>query len=401
MILYGRQWIDEEDINAVIDVLKGDWITQGPKIDEFEKALANYCGAKYAVAVNSGTAALHLACLAAGIKEGDEVITTPITFVASANCVVYCGGIPVFADINKDTYNIDPSEIRKKITSKTKAAIPVHFAGLPCDMEAIRKIADEHDLIIIEDACHALGAEWKDSNGRWHKTGSCSYSDMTVFSFHPVKHITTGEGGAVLTNNAELYEKLLSLREHGIIRNPEKFINKDLAFSLNPESLILNPNSWYYEIHELGFNYRITDIQCALGLSQLKKLDMFLAKRRSIASAYSQAFKDIELVTTPAEPEDKKPAYHIYVLQIDFERLGKTRADVMNKLRASGIGTQVHYIPIHLQPYYRNNFGYRKGDYPAAEEYYDKALSIPIYPKMNDAEIKRVINSVKGCLNAG
>jgi UDP-4-amino-4,6-dideoxy-N-acetyl-beta-L-altrosamine transaminase len=401
MILYGRQWIDEEDINAVIDVLKGDWITQGPKIDEFEKALANYCGAKYAVAVNSGTAALHLACLAAGIKEGDEVITTPITFVASANCVVYCGGIPVFADINKDTYNIDPSEIRKKITSKTKAVIPVDFAGLPCDMEAIRKIADEHDLIIIEDACHALGAEWKDSNGRWHKTGSCSYSDMTVFSFHPVKHITTGEGGAVLTNNAELYEKLLSLREHGIIRNPEKFINKDLAFSLNPESLILNPNSWYYEIHELGFNYRITDIQCALGLSQLKKLDMFLAKRRSIASAYSQAFKDIELVTTPAEPEDKKPAYHIYVLQIDFERLGKTRADVMNKLRASGIGTQVHYIPIHLQPYYRNNFGYRKGDYPAAEEYYDKALSIPIYPKMNDAEIKRVINSVKGCLNAG
>ncbi len=401
MILYGRQWIDEEDINAVIDVLKGDWITQGPKIDEFEKALANYCGAKYAVAVNSGTSALHLACLAAGIKEGDEVITTPITFVASANCVVYCGGIPVFADINKDTYNIDPSEIRKKITSKTKAVIPVDFAGLPCDMEAIRKIADEHDLIIIEDACHALGAEWKDSNGRWHKTGSCSYSEMTVFSFHPVKHITTGEGGAVLTNNAELYEKFLSLREHGIIRNLEKFINKDLAFSLNPESLILNPNSWYYEIHELGFNYRITDIQCALGLSQLKKLDMFLAKRRSIASAYSQAFKDIELVTTPAEPEDKKPAYHIYVLQIDFERLGKTRADVMNKLRASGIGTQVHYIPIHLQPYYSNKLGYRKGHYPAAEEYYDKALSIPIYPKMNDAEIKRVIDSVKGCLNAG
>lgn len=427
MILYGRQWIDEEDINAVIDVLKSDWITQGPKIDEFEKALANYCGAKYAVAVNSGTSALHLACLAAGIKEGDEVITTPITFVASANCVVYCGGIPVFADINKDTYNIDPSEIRKKITSKTKAVIPVDFAGLPCDMEAIRKIADEHDLIIIEDACHALGAEYrikesvvriKDSGLRakeklnsyhlplnpkeeWIKVGSCSHSDMTVFSFHPVKHITTGEGGAVLTNNAELYEKLLLLREHGIIRNPEKFINKDLAFFLNPESLILNPNSWYYEIHELGFNYRITDIQCALGLSQLKKLDMFLAKRRSIASAYSQAFKDIELVTTPAEPEDKKPAYHIYVLQIDFERLGKTRADVMNKLRASGIGTQVHYIPIHLQPYYRNNFGYRKGDYPAAEEYYDKALSIPIYPKMNDAEIKRVINSVKGCLNAG
>ncbi len=400
MILYGRQWIDEEDINAVIDVLKGDWITQGPKIDEFEKALANYCGAKYAVAVNSGTSALHLACLAAGIKEGDEVITTPITFVASANCVVYCGGIPVFADINKDTYNIDPSEIRKKITSKTKALIPVDFAGLPCDMEAIRKIADEHSLIIIEDACHALGAEYRQGDESL-RVGSCSHPDMTVFSFHPVKHITTGEGGAVLTNNAELYEKLLSLREHGIIRNPEKFINKDLAFSLNPESLILNPNSWYYEIHELGFNYRITDIQCALGLSQLRKLDMFLAKRRSIASAYSQAFKDIELVTTPAEPEDKKPAYHIYVLQIDFERLGKTRADVMNKLRASGIGTQMHYIPIHLQPYYRNKFGYRKGDYPAAEEYYDKALSIPIYPKMNDAEIKRVIDSVKGCLNAG
>ena len=228
LLLYGRQWIDEDDIQAVVDVLHSGRITQGPKIEEFEQALAKYCGARYAVVVNSGTAALHIACLAAGLKPGDEVITSPITFLASANCVLYCGGKPVFADIKKESYNINPDEVKRVIISKTRAVIPVHFAGLPCDMEKIKKIADNHGLIVIEDACHALSAEWEDSDGRWHKVGSCSHSDMTVFSFHPVKHITTGEGGAILTNKSELYEKLLLLRNHGITKDPDKFINKEI-----------------------------------------------------------------------------------------------------------------------------------------------------------------------------
>ena len=394
MIPYGRQWIDEEDIKAVVDVLRGDWLTQGPKVNEFENALADYCGSKYAVAVSNGTTALHLSCLAAGIKNGDEVITSPITFVASANCVVYCGGIPVFADINKDTYNIDPSEIRKKITSKTKAAIPVHFAGLPCDMEAIRKIADEHDLIIIEDACHALGAEWLDSNGKWNKTGSCSHSDMTVFSFHPVKHITTGEGGAILTNNAEIYERLLLLRNHGITKNPSKFINKDLAFSHS-----FSPNPWYYEMQELGFNHRITDIQCALGISQLRKLDSFVSRRSEIASAYNDAFKNITYIKVPTQPEDRKSAWHLYVVQIDFGRINKSRASVMNALREKGIGTHVHYIPVYLQPFYRSKLGYKEGACSMAESYYKMTLSLPLYPGMGNNDVNKVIDSVKDCLD--
>src|SRR3989338_10997620 len=298
MLPYGRQWIDEDDIKAVVEVLRSDWLTKGPKVEEFEKAMAEYCGAKYAVAVSSGTAALHLACLVAGIKQGDEAITSPITFVASANCVLYCGGKPVFADIDKDTYNIDPAEIKKKITKKTRAIIPVHFAGLPCDMGAIKKIAEEYDLIIIEDACHALGAEYGIQNPglrtkeEWIKVGSCSHSDMAVFSFHPVKHITTGEGGAVLTNNEKFYEKLLLFRNHVITKDPEKFTNKDLAFPLSSEPLIHNPNPWYYEMQELGFNHRITDMQCALGISQLRKLDSFISRRRKIVSIYNQALGD-------------------------------------------------------------------------------------------------------------
>lgn len=395
-IPYGKQCIDEDDIQSVIAVLRSDWLTQGPMIEAFERTLAEYCGAKYAVAVNSGTSALHIACLAAGIESGDEVITSPITFVASANCVVYCGGIPVFADINKDTYNIDPFEIRKKITSKTKAAIPVHFAGLPYDMEAIRRIADEHDLIIIEDACHALGAEYRQGD-KWFRVGSCSHSDMTVFSFHPVKHITTGEGGAVLTNNEKFYEKLLLFRNHGITKDPEKFINKDLAFQLNSESLTLNPNPWYYEIQELGFNYRITDIQCALGLSQLKKLNAFIIRRREIAKMYNESFKDVRFIKTPIEPETKKSVYHLYVLQIDFEKLDKSRNVIMKRLLDQGISTQVHYIPVHLQPYYRSRFGFRPGDYPVAETYYSRTLTLPLYPGMTDKDITKVINSVERC----
>lgn len=393
-IPYGRQWIDDSDIEEVVKVLKSYLITQGPKVKEFEEALAGYCGAKYAVAVSSGTAALHLACLVAGIKSGDEVITSPITFVASANCVLYCGGKPIFADIEKDTYTINADEIKKKINPKTKAIIPVHFAGLPCDMEAIKEIADEHNSVIIEDACHALGAEWLDSSGKWNRSGSCSHSDMTVFSFHPVKHITTGEGGSVLTNNPEYYKKLLLLRNHGITKDPEKFTNRDLAFSLNPESLILNPNSWYYEMQELGFNYRITDIQCALGLSQLKKIDSFVARRREIAAMYNAAFKDIKCIKTPAEQETMRSSWHLYVLQIDFEQTGKSQSLIMNELREKRIGTQVHYIPVHLQPFYQKHFGTRRGDCPNAEKYYSKCLSIPLYPAMNNSDVERVINEI-------
>lgn len=396
---YGRQWIDEDDIKAVVEVLKSDWLTQGPIIGQFEQALANYCGAKYAVAVSSGTAALHLACLASGIKEGDEVITTPITFVASANCVVYCGGKPVFADIDSEIYNINPTEIKKKITSKTKAILPVHFTGLPCDIEAIKKLAGGHDLLIIEDACHALGAEWQDSDGKWHKVGSCSHSDMAVFSFHPVKHITTGEGGAVLTNNHDYYEKLLLLRNHGITKDPERFTNKDLAFPNNPESLIHSPNPWYYEMQELGFNYRITDIQCALGLSQLKKIDSFISRRREIVNFYSEAFKGISGIRTPVGNQRLRSSWHLYAMQIDFKKLGKSRFSVMSELKDKGVGTQVHYIPVHLQPYYRKNLGLTQGDYPFAEGYYNKALSLPLYPAMKDKDVAKVINSVKECAN--
>jgi len=393
MIPYGKHWIDDDDIKAVVDVLKGDWLTQGPKVSEFEKALADYCGAAYAVAVSNGTAALHLACLAAGITEGDEVITSPMTFVASANCILYCGGTPVFADIDSASWNIDTADINRKIGAKTKAIIPVHFAGLPCDMEAIGKLAQDHNLIVIEDACHALGAEWKDAAGQWQKTGSCSHSDMTVFSFHPVKHITTGEGGAILTNNAAYYEKLLLLRSHGITKNPEKFVHKDPAVSST------SPEPWYYEMQELGFNYRITDMQCALGLTQLRRNKTFVERRRSIAQQYDDAFKNSEHITVQPEPAAKRNAHHLYAVQIDFARTGRDRASFMHELHKKGIGTQVHYIPVHLQPYYRKRFGSKEGDHPVSEAYYRKALSLPLFPKMSDANVASVIKAVKDTLH--
>lgn len=373
IIPYGRQWVDSSDIREVIKVLKSDWLTQGPKIKEFEDALCKYTGAKYAVAVSSGTAALHISCLAASIKRGDEVITSPITFVASANSILYCGGKPVFADIQKDTVNIDPEEIKKKINPNTRAIIPVHFAGHPCDLEEIKEIAEKHNLLIIEDASHALGAEYKKS-----KIGSCKYSDMTVFSFHPVKHITTGEGGVVLTNQKNLYESLLLFRNHGITKDKKKMTKFN--------------GPWYYEMQTLGFNYRITDFQCALGISQLKKLDKYITRRRKLVSIYNKELSKIDKIILPVEKPYVKSSWHIYYIRL---KDASKRRLIFEELQKSNIGVQVHYIPVHLQPYYQKNFGFKSGDYPEAEDYYRSTITLPLYPKMINSEIQYVINILK------
>ena len=367
---YGHQGVDDDDVAAVIDVLRGDWITQGPKIEEFERGVANYCGAKYAVAVSNGTAALHAACAIAGMSNGDEAITSPITFAATANAVIYCGGKPVFADIKEDTINIDPAEISKKISSKTKIILPVDFAGHPSDIDKIKAIAKDKGLVIIEDAAHALGAEYKQA-----KVGSLA--DMTVFSFHPVKHITTGEGGMILTDNEEFYEKLKIFRHHGIVRDN------------------LNKGSWYYEIQNLGYNYRITDLQCALGISQLNKLDGFINRRREIAAKYNETFSDMEEIITPIEQDNVKAVYHIYTIQLVEKMLKVDRKSIFDALRAENIGVNVHYIPLNLFPLYQSKFGYKEGDYPKAEKYYKTAITLPIFPTMSDKDIRDVIEAVK------
>lgn len=373
MIPYSRQNIDEDDINAVVSVLRSDFITQGPKIQEFERMVADYCGVKYAVAVNSGTSALHLACLAAGISAGDEVITSPITFVASANCALFVGARPVFGDIRPDTYCIDPEQIKKKITARTKAIIPVDFAGHPCQMDEIIEMAHERELIVIEDAAHSLGAEYK---GR--RTGSLAA--MTILSFHPVKHITTGEGGMVVTDNEEYYEKMVLLRAHGITRDSSHFNLQDTRLA----------GPWYYEMQELGFNYKITDFQCALGISQMKKLDAFIGRRREIARTYNKAFDGVDEIIRPVELPGCKSSYHLYPVRFRTT----DRWSAFMKLRDKGLGVNVHYIPVHLQPYYRNKFNYKEDDYPVAENYYKGCVSLPIYPKMSDEEMEYVINTV-------
>ena len=374
IIPYGRQWIDASDIREVIKVLKSDWLTQGPKIKEFEGALCDYTGAKYAVAVSSGTSALHIACLAAGIKRGDEVITSPITFVASANCILYCGGKPVFADIQKDTVNIDPEEIKKKISPNTKAIIPVHFAGHPCDLEEISLIAQKHNLLVIEDAAHALGAEYKNT-----KIGSCKYSDMAIFSFHPVKSITTGEGGAILTNNEEIFKKLLIFRNHGIAKEKAELMNK-------------NEGPWFYEMHELGFNYRITDIQATLGISQLKKINSFISDRREIAKFYNKSFRGNNYFDIPVEREYVFSAYHLYPIRVK-DKFKVQKKEIFNKMRDSGLGIQVHYIPVYLQPFYKK-LGYKIKICPKAEDFYEKEISIPMYPSLKDTQIKFVVKEI-------
>lgn len=373
-IPYGKQSIDKKDIDAVVEVLQSDFLTTGPMVDKFEQKMAAYTGAAYAVAVANGTAALHIACVAAGIGDGDEVITTPITFAASANCALYCGAIPVFADINPKTYNISPAEIEKKITKKTKAIVAVHFTGQPCEMDAIHEIAQKYHLIVIEDAAHALGAEYKK-----RKIGSLS--NLTVFSFHPVKHITTGEGGMVLTNDKQLYEKLKLFRTHGITRD-ENLLEE-------------NDGPWYYEQLQLGYNYRITDIQCALGISQMDKLPVFLEKRKKIAKRYDEAFEKCKDVEIPFQKPECESAYHLYVIRIK----NRSRKKVFEELRAAGIGVNVHYIPIYKFPYYKKN-GYGGVECPNAESYYNECISLPIYPELKAEEQEYVIGKVLKAANS-
>jgi perosamine synthetase len=370
---YGKQSIDDDDIASLVDVLKGDYLTTGPKVNEFEKAIAEYVGAKHAVVVSNGTAALHAACYAADIKEGDEVIVSPMTFAASANCVLYCGGKPVFVDIDPKTYNIDVTKIEAAITDKTKAIIPVDFGGQSVDMDPIRRIAEKHNLIIIEDAAHALGSEYK---GR--KIGTSA--DMTEFSFHPVKPITTGEGGAVVTDSEELYKRLNLFRSHGITRD-ENFMSN-------------NEGPWYYEQIDLGYNYRLTDIQCALGLSQMDKLECFLKKRKEIVSKYNEAFSSIKEVVTPFEAEYSNSGWHIYVIKLNLDKLTCSRKEIFEALRAENIGVNVHYLPVYLHPYYQE-LGYKKGLCIEAEKLYESIITLPLFPRMTDKDVDDVINAVR------
>lgn len=359
---YGHQTIDQSDIDAVVETLRSDFLTCGPKVKEFEQAICDYTGAKYCVAVSNATAGLHIAAMAAGLNPGDEAITSPITFLSSANCICFTGATPVFADIDPETANIDPAEIEKRITDKTKVLIPVHFAGQSCDMEAISKIAKKHDLIVIEDAAHAIGSEYKNT-----KVGSCAYSDMTVFSFHPVKTITTGEGGAVTTNSKELYDKLCAFRAHGMHKDGDM------------------TNTWEYEMRELGYNYRMTEFQAALGISQLKKLDAFKARRREIVAYYNEHLGLPHLI----ERDFSNACFHLYPVLVD------NRRDFYFKAREKGLNLQVHYIPVHTQPYYAR-FGYKRGDYPKAEEYYAHCISLPLYPSLTDDDLTEIVKRLKG-----
>ena len=376
-ISYGRQNITQEDIDAVVNVLKSDYLTQGPKIKEFENKFANYVGAKYAVAVSNGTAALHISNLALGVKKGDKVITTPITFVASANSVLYCGGEIDFVDINEQTYTIDLDKLEKKLENSPKGTysgvIPVDFAGYPVDVERLRAIADKYKLWIIEDACHAPGGYLIDSENNKQLCGNGNYSDLQIFSFHPVKHIATGEGGMITTNNEKLYKKLLSFRTHGI--QQDKSLWKE------------NHGIWYYEMQELGFNYRITDIQAVLGTSQLNRAESGLKKRQEIAKKYDKAFKNNPNIICPARENNIFHAFHLYVI------LTNKRDELIQHLRDNNIFAQVHYIPVHLQQYYKQ-LGFKYGDFPISEAYYKKCLSIPIFPTLSNEDQDFVINKI-------
>jgi perosamine synthetase len=373
LLPYGRQSIGEDDIQAVTDVLRSDWLTTGPKVGEFEEAFAAWVGAGHAVSFSSGTAALHGAAFAAGLKPGDEAITSPMTFAATANCVLYQGATPVFADVSADTLNLAPEKVAERITPRTRAILPVDYAGHPADTDAILELAMRHGMVVIEDACHALGAEY-----RRRRTGSIA--DMTVFSFHPVKHLTTGEGGMVTTDRADYAETLRRFRNHGISSDARQR---------------QHDGQWRYEMVLLGFNCRLTDIACALGLSQLQKLEANVARRREIAARYAAAFRDVVEVTAPAVRADVNPAWHLYPIRLNLEKLTADRAQVFRALRAENIGVNVHYIPVHCHPYYRDRFGYRGGEYPIAEDAYERLISLPMFHSMSDQDVEDVIAAVK------
>ena len=376
-IPYGRQSINDDDIKAVVETLKSDYLTQGPKIKEFEEKFAEYVGARYAVAVNNATSALHLATTVLGVKPGDKVIVTPMTFAASANCVRYCGGDVTFCDIDPDTYLMDINKLRKILSDSPagtyKGIIIVDFAGYPHNLEEFRAICNEFNLWMIEDACHAPGAWFTDSKGNKQKSGNGQFADISIFSFHPVKHIATGEGGMATTNNPELYKKLCHYRTHGITKDPDL--------------LQKNDGGWYYEMQDLGFNYRLTDFQAALGITQLARADKGLERRQEIARRYDEAFRNIPDIKIPKREKDLYHAFHLYIIQIP------DRKGLYDFLHENGIYAQVHYVPLHLMPYYQH-LGNKKGDLPVVEEYYDHCLSLPMYPTLTDEEQSYVIEKV-------
>jgi UDP-4-amino-4,6-dideoxy-N-acetyl-beta-L-altrosamine transaminase len=385
MIPYGRQSISAADIEAVTQVLQSDWLTQGPVVQQFEQAIADYCGAAHAVAVSSGTAALHLACLVLGLGPGDSLWTSPNTFVASANCARYCGADVDFVDIDSRTFNISVSALSEKLeVAKAQGKLPkvvvvVHFAGQPCEMKALAELAKQYGFYLIEDAAHAIGGKYGNA-----KVGSCQYSDLTTFSFHPVKLITSGEGGMVSTNNAELKQRLQCLCSHGITRNPQQMQGDDAG------------QGWYYEQHSLGFNYRMCDIQAALGLSQLQRLDEFVSQRRALAKRYDVALAGLPLSSQYQLP-DSSSAWHLYVIRLQLEDIAPTRRQVFERLRKAGIGVHVHYIPMHTQPYYQN-LGFKPGDFPEAETYYDAAITLPLFPAMSEAQQDAVTTALREAL---
>jgi len=383
-IPYGRQDISQEDIDAVVEVLRSDWITQGPAIERFEQAVAKYCVASYAVAVSSATAALHIACLAAGLGQGDILWTSPNTFVASANCGLYCGAKVDFVDIDPNTYNLSVSELERKLVwaekqgCLPKVVIPVHFAGQSCEMEQIAALSQRYGFRIIEDASHAIGGSYQGQ-----PVGCCQFSDITVFSFHPVKIITTGEGGMLLTNQEELYQKLMRLRSHGITRNPALMQGE-------------SHGPWYHQQLELGFNYRMTDIQAALGASQLQRLDEFVERRQFLAERYNQMLQALPLML-PWQYPDTESSWHLYVIRLKLDKIGKTHREVFEELRAAGIGVSLHYIPVHTQPYYQQ-LGFNWSDFPQAESYYQEAISLPVYYGLTQKDQDRVVTTLQEIL---
>jgi len=378
LLPYGRQSIDEADIEAVVQTLRSDWLTTGPKVAEFEEAVAAFVGAKYAVSFSSGTAALHAAAFAAGLQAGDEAITTPLTFAATANCVLYQGATPIFADVEPETLNIDPGQLASRISRRTKAILPVDYAGHPADLDEILRLADRHGLVVVEDACHALGAEYK---GR--RIGSIAH--MTVFSFHPVKHVTTGEGGMVTTDNPDFAETLCRFRNHGISSDARM---RQAA------------GQWHYEMVMLGFNYRLSDIACALGLRQLTRLEANLARRRQIAARYTDALRNVAAIHPPAVRSDVNSAWHLYPIRLELDKLSGTRDQIFQALRGENIGVNVHYIPVHLHPYYRDRFGYKGGECPVAESAYERLISLPMFHAMSDGDVGDVIGALQKVVSA-